>query len=163
MKQEQMIQPNRLEQATQELSNIKLGGYKIPKKILLKEKDYYVCVCVRSTENADRMSHTHVAQTRFVNINEWNRMERELNKEKPMFKMMFNDLFSKVVVLHNPNLVVEDSPNDEDVKPLSNIHKGKVNKWVEENGKPENEDSLALLVEEVGVEAARVIAHLETI
>ena len=132
-----MITPNRLEQATTELSSLDLGGFKIPKEIQEKEKGYYVCVCVKSRENANKLGHTFSAKLCYAMPSLWQEMNRE--KESGRVKDVFMGMFEKVVILHNPS--IKEKPNK-----LNTTTKGKVKK-MHEDGIPSEEIAKVLEVD----------------
>jgi len=157
-----MVTPNQLEQATQELSEYNLQGFKIPQKINETEAKYhYNCIGIRAIDAKDGLSKIMTAKVVHSTVNKWQDMEAEVNSGR--VKTLFGGAFKKVVVFNNPNLPMVENEEPKELKPLANTHKGKVNKFVAEFGHPDNEEDLAELVKLVGVEEARVKAYLETI
>ena len=155
-------QPNQLAQAIQELSSLNLGDFVIPKEIHeVEAKHHYVCIGIKTRDSLDGLSKEVTARVVYSSVNKWQDMEAEVRSGR--VKTMFGGAFQKVVVLNNPTLPMVENEETKELKPLANTHKGKVNKFVEEFGKPDNEEDLAELVKLVGVEEARVKAYLEII
>ena len=152
--------PNRLQQATQELSKYDLQGFEVPKTISEKEKPYYVCVGVKSMTNANGMGMTYTAKTLYAMPSMWQEMEREVKSGR--VKGMFNGVFNLIVILNNPTLpeVAESAP-EKKIKGLSPSQKSLVNAMREE-GKGENDEGLKNIAKEVGVSFERVKAYIQS-
>jgi hypothetical protein len=97
-----MIQPNQLEQATKELSKINLGAFEIPNEISEKQAPYYNCIGVKAAQSKDGMSTTYSAKLLYAMPALWQEMEREAKSGR--VKGMFNGVFNKIVILHNPTI-----------------------------------------------------------
>ena len=117
------MKPNRLAQATQELSNLNLNGFVIPTDYPPEGMDkYYICVGIKSSDSVDKMSKIHKARTVSASINQWSKMQRQV--KQGFVKKIFVGMYDKIVILHDPT--IKEQPKKNLVKGLSPTHKSKV-------------------------------------
>lgn len=148
----EMIQPNRLKQAQQELQTINFSnGFEIKEEIQPKEaKYYYVCIGVRARDSADGFSKNYNGKYLYATISKWNKMKREV--KQGFFKIEFGDIYDKIIVLHDPTL--KPAKVEKKVKALSPKHKKAVNELVEEG---KGVEEIATILE---IETERIKAYL---
>jgi DNA-binding NarL/FixJ family response regulator len=148
----EMIQPNRLKQAEQELQTINFSnGFEIPEEIKANEsKIGYICIGVKARDSSDGFSKIYNGYLLKASLNRWHKMKRQI--EQGVFKKEFADMFDKIVLLHDPSI----KPKKTAPKPkaLSPKHKKAVNELVEE-GKTVEE--MAAILE---IEVDRIKAYL---
>jgi hypothetical protein len=147
----EMIQPNKLKQAQQELATISFSnGFELPKEINEKEaKYYYACVGVRARDTADGFSKQYEGSLVWATINKWMKMKRQL--KEGVFKREFGDMFDKIVIVHDPTYKPK---KEEKPKGLSPKQKGQVNKLLEDNKSAEE------IAEITGFDLAKINMHL---
>lgn len=94
--------PNQIAKATEELKPFNLPTDAIPKAIHEREALGYVCIGIRSRDNAAGTAKVHTHKVLYAPISKWEDMEREMQSGR--FKNVFNGQFNAVVILHNPKL-----------------------------------------------------------
>lgn len=158
MSNQQMIAPNQLMQATQELSSIDLGSFAIPEKIQEKgANNHYYCIGVRAKDSKDGFSKLYSCKVRTCDQNQWNKMQRQI--KQGVFKQPFADVYDRIIMLHNPNVKVKPKAKKE--KGLSPTQKKAVNALLEE-GKGQDDAGLAFVAEEVGITLTRLKAYIKS-
>jgi hypothetical protein len=125
----EMIQPNKLKQAQAELQTINFSnGFEIPTEIQKRGSDsVYQCICIKAFDSVDGFSKLYEGKLVPASTRMWNKMQR--HKQKGIYKEVFNNMFDKVVLLHDPTY---KAPKQEKLKDLSPKQKGEVNKLKEE-------------------------------
>lgn len=108
-----MIPCNNLAQAVKELATFNLQGYEPRQEIQEAEKGHYLCACIMSRDNADGTAKIHEVKEVFANQKKWFQMEEQVKHK--IVKGMFNGMFNRVVILHNPTL--KEAPKTEKPKP----------------------------------------------
>ncbi len=158
MSNQQMIAPNQLVQATQELSSIDLGNFAIPEKIQEKgANNNYYCIGVRARDSKDGFSKSYFCKVRGCGINQWNKMQRQI--KQGIFKQPFADVYDRIIILHNPTIKV--APKAKKEKGLSPTQKKAVNALLEE-GKGQDDAGLVFVAEEVGITLTRLKAYIQS-
>lgn len=149
----EMIQPNKLKQAQQELATISFNnGFEIPTEIQEKGSDkVYMCIGVKASDSADGFTKVYTGKLLTANQNMWNKMNRLVNQG--IYKSLFAGIFDKIVMLHDPNYKPAKVEKPK-VKGLSPKQKGQVNKLVEENKSAEE------IAEITGFDLAKINMHL---
>lgn len=148
-----MITPNQLEEAKAELSKIHLGSFVIPREIQEKgSKNHYQCIGVRAKDSKDGFSKDYYCKKLSCDINQWNKMGRQI--KQGVFKRYFADVFTKIVILHNPTKPTKKVKPK--VKGLSPKQKGEVKELLEGDAFINSE----AIAEKVGVSIERIEAFL---
>ena len=119
-KSQQIVKPNRLALAIQELNGM-VSASDVPTTINGGEAEGYVFVGVKSSDNQSGTAKVHKAKLLYATLGK----HQEMVKMKHVFNGLFNGMFNKLVILHNPTLplAAEEKPK---VKGLSPTHKSKV-------------------------------------
>ena len=158
MSNQQMIAPNQLVQATQELSSIDLGNFAIPEEIQEKgAKNHYYCIGVRARDSKDGFTKTYSCKVRTCDLNQWNKMQRQI--KQGVFKQPFADVYDRIIMLHNPNVKVKPKAKKE--KGLSPTQKKAVNELLED-GQGQDDAGLKIIAEEVGITMTRLKAYIQS-
>lgn len=146
-----MIQPNKYQQAVQELQTYSLNDFELPESMPAKGMDkHYLCVGVNSKDSIDGMSKVHKAKVLQANIKQWHTMKRQI--KQGMFKREFGDIYQKIIILHDPFI----KPKAE-VKDLSPKQKGSVKKLIKE------EVQLSEIAKALEIDLKRVEAYAKTL
>jgi hypothetical protein len=128
-----MIQPNQLAQATQELSNL-IPSEHIPTGINKGEAEGYVFIGIKSRDNASGTAKNHFMKVLYAPVSKYAYME----KNKHLFGGLFNGMYNKIVILHNPTKPMA-APEKAKSKKLSNVVKGKIKTMFKVDGIPVEE------------------------
>jgi hypothetical protein len=109
--------------AQQELATISFhNGFEIPEEIQKRGSDsVYQCIGIKAYDSADGFTKLYHGRVLTANTNMWNKMQRHL--KKGIYKGLFNNMFDKVVILHDPTIKPKKK---KEVKNLSPQNKGKV-------------------------------------
>ena len=110
------MKPNRLQQAIQEMQGLETN--EIDLLINEGESKEYVYIGLKSKDSADGMKKIHGATKLFAPPP----MHQEMVKKIKLFGGLWNGMYRKVIVLHDPTLPA----HSDTTKKLSNILKGKV-------------------------------------
>ena len=147
----EMIQPNKLKQAQQELATISFSnGFEIPAEIKEEGSDkHYVFIGVKARDTADGFSKVYAGKKLVASINQYNKMRRMVDKGQ--YKTAFAGIFDKLVMLHDPTVKPK---KEEKPKGLSPKQKGEVNKLAKEEKTAEE------IAEITGFDLAKIEMHL---
>ena len=151
------MKPNRLNQATQELNGI-IKASEVPSTINSGEASGYVYIVVKSKDNLDGTAKMHDTKMIYAPIDKHKAMVLEI----PRYRGLWNGMFNKVVILHDPTLpnVVEE-PEEKDVKDLSPSQKSKVNAAMAE-GKGQDDEGLKAIGKEFNISFDRLKAYIKS-
>lgn len=153
-----MIQPNRLQQAQQELQTITHydNNFSIPNEIPEQgSKNHYHIIGVRSSDTADKFGKIYRGKKICISINQYNKMQRQV--KTGILKSIFGGTWQKIVILHDPTMKPakkEKKAATNKPKGLSPKHKKAVNEMKEEGKDVEQ------MADILGIDVERIKAYL---
>ena len=127
----------------------------IPKFINKGEAAEYVFVCIKSKDNRDGTAKIHQPSILYAPQGKYNKMVKDI----PRHKGIFNGMFNKVVILHDPTVI--SIPKAKKEKGLSPKHKKAVKEMLEA-GQGQDDAGLHAIAEELGVTFERVKAYIQS-
>jgi hypothetical protein len=149
---------NRYDEAVKELAMYKLIGFEPRTEIQEAEKNRYLCICVLATDSPDGMSKNYEAKETFCTEKKWMQMHDQI--KTGMVSGVFNGMYNKVVILHNPNakLASKAEPKKtETTKQLSPAQKKAVKEMFEVG------TGAVEIANDLQIEVERVEAFIKTI
>jgi hypothetical protein len=102
------------------------------------EEKGYVYIAIKTKDSPDGMSKIHGATKLFAPQS----MHDQMTKDIPLFKGLFNGMYNKIVILHDPTMPNVE-PKETGAKKMSNVAKGKI-KTMFKDGMPVEEIAMAL-------------------
>ena len=153
-----MIPCNRYKEAVQELAVYNLQGFEPREEIQEAEKNHYLCICVLATDSADGMYKNYEAKEVFCTEKKWLQMQDQVKTQ--MVSGIFNGMFNKVVILHNPNAKLAskvEPKKTEATKQLSPAQKKAVKEMFEVG------TGAVEIANDLQIEVERVEAFIKTI
>ena len=118
----------------------------------------YVYIGIKSKDTQDGMGKIHGATKLFATIE----MNARMVKDIPLLKGLFNGMYQKVIMLHDPTLpATKVEPKAKKEKGLSPTQKSAVNALLEE-GKGKDDEGLNFIAEEVGITMTRLKAYIQS-
>jgi len=111
----------------------------------------FVYIGIKTKDSPDGMSKIHGSTKLFAPVD----MNARMVKDIPLFKGLFNGMYNKVIMLHDPSLPATPLKKEEKkAKGLSPTHKAKVKEMIEE-GK-----GTIQIAEALNVSTERIEAYL---
>ena len=126
----------------------------------------YVYIAIKTKDSQDGMSKIHGASKLFAPPE----MHQQMTKAIPLFKGLFNGMYNKVIVLHDPTIpMVESTDHDGTIKGepfkttgrLSDTKKEAIDKLMEE-GKGTDDKGLNEIAKTVNVSFAKVKEYIKS-
>ena len=149
---------NKYKEAVQELSNLDLGSFVIPKEGNAHEVEgreaHYHYVCIKSHDNRDKTAKIHTAVLQLLSISDYHKQTKQI--KDGTFKSFFAGLYNKIVMLHDPTMKPK-AETKEETKGLSPTQKSKVKTMLGE-GHTTKDISL-----ELDIELERIEAYTSTL